>query len=370
MVRTVYDGELSVSHSQFYVESRPDSGGRERVDPLAGQSNGLCGAAVPGYLIMTTGLHTGRVGLKVEVHEAEPPLVEEPWEEIVEASFRPVSSDTAIFPWGDGRLCSLDLPLVDHRVRYCGLGMELSWDDETAVLEGGPPVDHYLLQFWPAPPAPDRVIKQTTRSADHWHQYARSRPPGPTAEELAEAERTRRAIIREAHRQPQECGWGDREPSPTLREVGGNKWGLIPLDRDLLDAVDSAAPAVQREIADWALYRALAASGLDSFREFTRARMFLRRRVALSTPFQDPDGAWYWFFEQKNLPTTFVDSVDSADAADSVDGARHGVRQQAMAMSALFAAAEEDPLRAALDTLYATARTYGNTYPALLAEVR
>lgn len=95
--------------------------------------------------------------------------------------------------------------------------------------------------------------------------------------------------------------------------------------------------------------------------------MYLRRGTELPTPFGDPDGAWYWFFEQKNLPATFVDSVDSVD---SVDGARHGVRQQAMAMSALFAAAEEDPLRAALDTLYAAARTYGSTYPALLAEVR
>ncbi|MGW0916873.1 hypothetical protein ACWD1Z_34955 [Streptomyces sp. NPDC002784] len=64
----------------------------------------LCGAANPGHLFLTTGLHTGRVGLTVEVHEAEPSL-DERWEEIVEVSFRPGSSQTAVVPWGDGPLC-------------------------------------------------------------------------------------------------------------------------------------------------------------------------------------------------------------------------------------------------------------------------
>lgn len=44
--------------------------------------------------------------------------------------------------------------------------------------------------------------------------------------------------------------------------------------------------------------------------------------------------------------------------------------QQAMAMIALFAAVQEDPLRAALDALYTAAATYGSACPHLLAQAR
>lgn len=273
-MRTVYDGDLSVSYGQFYVESRLYRPAGERVEDCAGQSNGLCGAANPGSLFLTTGLHTGRVGLRVEVHEAEPPL-DDQWEEIVEVSFRPASAETAVVPWGDGAICSLDLPVTDYRVRYCGRGMDVTLDDELSVLDGGPVVDHYLLQFWPAKPAADRVIKQTTRSAAYWHDHARTLPPPPGPGERAEAQRLRReaeeTLVREAQRQAEAGDWGGRAPSPALREVGGNKWGLISLDRDLVDAVDSADAAAQRAIARWAVSYAIARAELHTFYTFARA---------------------------------------------------------------------------------------------------
>jgi hypothetical protein len=190
-VRTVYDGEMSVCYRQFYVVSRGGFADEEQVPPCAGQSNGLCGAANPGHLFLTTGLHTGRVGLTVEVHEAEPSLGEQ-WEEIVEVSFRPGSTETALVPWGDGPVCFLDLPVADYRVRYGGRGMDVTPDDELSVLGGGPLVDHYLLQFWPAKPAPDRVIRQTSQSAAYWHDHARTLPPLPTPGERTEPECCRR----------------------------------------------------------------------------------------------------------------------------------------------------------------------------------
>ncbi|MGW0601889.1 hypothetical protein ACWD11_32845 [Streptomyces sp. NPDC002776] len=286
-MRTVYDGAMRVSYRQFYVESRLDFPDEEEVAPCAGQSNGLCGAANPGYLFLTTGLHTGRVGLTVEVHEVEPPL-DERWEEIVEVSFRPGSTRTAVVPWGDGPICLLDLPIADYRVRYCGQGMDVTPDDELSVLEGGPLVDHYLLQFWPAKPAPDRVIKQTTQSAAYWHDHARTLPPPPTPEERAEAERCSREaqerIVREAEWQAEAGDWGERPPSPTLREVGGRKLGLIPLDRDLMDAVHTADPATQRAIAKAAVGQALVKAELHTFQEFGRAIQALHAGEKLPTP--------------------------------------------------------------------------------------
>ena len=49
------------------------------------------------------------------------------------------------------------------------------------LLEGEPAIDAYLLQFWPAPPAPDRVVKVTSKEAKYWHGWVREIAPAPTA---------------------------------------------------------------------------------------------------------------------------------------------------------------------------------------------
>ncbi|MFH8976254.1 hypothetical protein [Streptomyces sp. NPDC017890] len=363
-MRTVYSGELHVSHGQFYVDSRRDGGGPGRPPACAGQTNGLCGAAVPGHLLLVTGLHTGRVGLTVEVHGAAPPL-DDDWEDVVEASFRPASASTVVLPWGDGPLCALDLVPSDHRVRYCGRGMDRGREEEAAVLEGGPPVDHYLLQFWPAPPAADLVVRQTSHSAAYWHRHARTLPSPPTPEERAAAECRRRAERRATERAAQEraeaLSWGGRLPSRRLREAGGNARGLVPLDRDLLDAVDAACPATQRSLARWAAHRAFTVAGLADVDWITPALAALDRGERLPAPFDDPQRAWDRFFTDARVSPTVVDSPA---------GCHDNLLQQAMAMPALLAAAGPDPLCAALDALFAAAVTYGTDYPALFAQAR
>jgi hypothetical protein len=200
-----------VSYRQFYVESRPGEFGADPSDACAGQSNGLCGAAVPGYLFLTTGLHTGTVGLTVEVHDSPPPLGES-WEEVVEVSFRPESPSTVLLPWGDGPLCALELPVAHYRVRYCGRGMDQAEEEELAVLAGEGIVDHYLLQFWLAVPGTDQVIRQTSRSADYWH-------PHPSAASVAAGEGRGRASPK--------GGAGESRPGGT-RACGGPVLGWSP----------------------------------------------------------------------------------------------------------------------------------------------
>ncbi|WP_112109093.1 hypothetical protein [Parafrankia sp. Ea1.12] len=67
-MRTVFDGDVYVHCRQIYVQSGPDVAGPESAFP--GQVNGLCGAALPGWLHLVTGLHAGRVGFTVQVHES------------------------------------------------------------------------------------------------------------------------------------------------------------------------------------------------------------------------------------------------------------------------------------------------------------
>lgn len=87
--RTLLDGLVQVAHRQMYIESGgfPDD---PWGDAVLGQRNGLRGAGVPGFL--TTATHTGAVHLRVEVHEAIPPLADE-WDDVVEAAFVPVGDE-------------------------------------------------------------------------------------------------------------------------------------------------------------------------------------------------------------------------------------------------------------------------------------
>lgn len=173
-MRTPVSGEVHVTYWQLYVESGPGGAVPGVADAFAGQTVGLCGAAVPGALHLTTGLHSGRVGFTVEIHD-EPPALDPVWEDVVEVSFRPVSGRTHLEQWAGTASWPLDLAMTDHRVRYCARGMDAGRDLDTRSDED-PQVDSYLLQFWPAPPAPDRVIRQTSRSAARDHEYARRLP--------------------------------------------------------------------------------------------------------------------------------------------------------------------------------------------------
>ncbi|MCW2864990.1 MAG: hypothetical protein JWP48_6698 [Actinoallomurus sp.] len=225
MVRTFVSGQVHVHYSQIYVESGDDHPDLEAC--FAGQSNGLCGAASPGTLFLTTGLHTGSIGFTAELHEGPPPL-DDIWEEVVEASFTPESARVALVEWGGGAAWDLDLARISYRVRYCAIGMDAAHAADTR-LEDEPELDRYLLQFWPAAPEPDRVVRRTGENAAYWHGVVRDLPPPPpppTPEEPAEAERQRR---REQERQEEDRrraaelrGWGGRLPGERLRGVIGN----------------------------------------------------------------------------------------------------------------------------------------------------
>jgi hypothetical protein len=58
--------------------------------------------------------------------------------------------------------------------------------DQDGRFEDEPELDRYLLQFWPSPPAPDQVVRQTSECAAYWHGVTRERPLPPTSAERAE----------------------------------------------------------------------------------------------------------------------------------------------------------------------------------------
>jgi hypothetical protein len=95
-MRTLFDDEVRVSYSQIYVvsDALPDM-----TEAFAGQSNGLCGAGVPGGLFLITGTHTGKVRFTVELHDDEPAAATTDWEEVVEVPYAPTGPDTHLVQW-------------------------------------------------------------------------------------------------------------------------------------------------------------------------------------------------------------------------------------------------------------------------------
>ncbi|MEU3087819.1 hypothetical protein ACWCQ0_29270 [Streptomyces massasporeus] len=434
-MRRPVEGEVHVHYGQIYVESDPDDRVPDLAEAFAGQRAGLCGAATPGFLWLHTGLHTGDVGFTVEVCDQAPPL-DPAWEDVVEVSFRPASDRSSLVQWAGEDSWDLDLEETDHRVRYCASGMDRAKETDTRTADE-PQLDRYLLQFWPAPPEPDRVLKETSRTAAYWHRYARTLPPPPTPAERAEAARRERLARETAERERrlahERRQWGGRLPSDALRTVGGNVSGLRDFDPALLHALDAAGPATQRAVARFAARRACEAAGLTALDWVARALTALAEDRPLPPPFDDDARMWHALASDPDVPDRtvgravppgrppFQDGPSSPvpvarspeEAAALVVGPASAVARQSSpqpasepapapqsspqppsetgqyglfvsfgppdpslrfsqphaALPAVTGAAEPDPLRAAVDAVYAAVVTHGEGWPVLLAEV-
>ncbi|MGW5190465.1 hypothetical protein ACWEOO_14490 [Kribbella sp. NPDC004138] len=208
-----------------------------------------------GKLFLITGLHTGKVGFTVEVHERMP-SVEYSAEDVVEASYRPIG-DAALVSWGGSGSWPLELqPGVDYRVRYSAWGMDAG-HQAGPPMDDEPSVDRYLLQFWPARPAPDRVVKETSRQAAYHHKFARQQP---TPEEFAERKREK-ARQAEAERLAERvAAWGGALPTERMERAPYCR-ELSVLDRALVDVLEQTEPETLLSIARWAARRACEEAG-------------------------------------------------------------------------------------------------------------
>ncbi|GAA0449569.1 hypothetical protein Ade02nite_58580 [Paractinoplanes deccanensis] len=382
-MRILFDGGLPVAYGQAYVTSRelPDM---DRA--FAGQANGLCGAGDPGTLFLMTGTSDGQVHLTIELHEREPPPAAEGWEEVVEVSLQPRAARAGLVPWGDGALAELELPERSYRVRYCAAGMDEGRDPfggfNPDEIEAGDYTymdqrpDRYLLCFWPAPPTADAIVRQTSGAAAYWHGWAARLPAPPTLEQQIRAveedrrERQRRA---EEYRLREEARrWGGRAPSDRLRLVKGNVFGLARVDRDLVDGVAEAGDAVQRRVAIWAARHAFAYAGIADLDWLAPAWAALENGEPLPAEFTD-GMALLTRIEGAPLVTFSLATIRPLHQLhhglddDMLSGP---VNRVAMALPALTAAAQPDPLQAALEALWAAVTAYGSDRGVFLAEVR
>ncbi|QKV79625.1 hypothetical protein [Amycolatopsis sp. Hca4] len=362
-MRTVVHGDVHVHYGQIYVHDErgaPFEG--DLAACFAGQRNGLCGAAVPGHLFLITGLHTGEVGFTAEVHPAAPP--DGGGEDVVEASFR-AEGRTVLVTWGGEDWWDLELAPGDYRVRYSGTAMDAGRARDTR-LGGEPRQDSYLLQFWPAPPAADVVVRRTSEIAAYWHGFARGLPPPPTAEELAKRAEERRRAEEEARAKARHeqllREWGGVLPPPAVLELPpGSLRQFAKADRELVAAAIAAGPEVRRALARRVAHLAFGRARLDGVGWIAAGLRALDEGAPLPSPFDDWTAAWDRLLSDPEVPRTLVRTPD---------GRHDNALQQAMAFPALFAAAHEDSAEALGQALSAAEHTYGDDRARFRAEVR
>lgn len=119
-------------------------------------------------LFLVTGTHTGSIPVRVSLWDSEPDLGD--WPEIVEASLIP-HGDGGLWPWGETPVVEFPLPAESYRVRWNSRAMDEGAAD-AGVEFGDPSPDSYELMLWPAPVAPERIIRQDSIQAACWHPRA------------------------------------------------------------------------------------------------------------------------------------------------------------------------------------------------------
>jgi hypothetical protein len=167
-MRVLLDGPAHVHYG--FITLAPEGESPDLMQARTGQANGLCGGGVPGTLSMVTGLHTGEVPFRIELHQEEPGPAGD-WEEVVEVSIDVTDFQLEWSSFDQSGPVRFDEP-GPHRARYHASGMDAAREADVR-LEGRPEIDRYLLQLWPAPLAPDAVLRQTSECAAYWHRVAR-----------------------------------------------------------------------------------------------------------------------------------------------------------------------------------------------------
>ena len=365
-VTVLFDDDVPVHYGFIFLSSEDDS--PELMETRRGQQNGLCGAAVPGVISLITGLHTGRVRLRVEWLDSEP-VLDPQWEDAVEVSFTPSEPDLTLSSF-DYRF-DVRLPTVgDRRVRYCASGMDAAHRQDTSPTRLA--AERYLLQLWPGAPGPDSVLRQGSGYAAYWHGAARALPPPPTDQQRAaaaraDAERARREAERAAERR-EVLMWRGRRLSPRLRQLGGNVISVARSDRGLLDAFEALDPQTQRAAARWLARRAFEIAELDRLDWVRPALDAMDAGAALPEPFSEP--AAVFPLVRPAGPATIRASIlaNRIDAATQPKAVR--VHRPSFAVPAIFSAVHPDPLRALVDAFSHAAATFDDRREDLVAELR
>ncbi|WP_336211002.1 hypothetical protein [Nonomuraea sp. LPB2021202275-12-8] len=159
---------LHVHYSQAYLidESDEAEGPEDVPDDHPTHPVGII-RVEEGSAFLVTGLHTGTVDFTVVVADHDPGADREGFEDIVEISFESEAGQVSLHEWGQDVHELPPLPAGPgwYRLRYHARGMDEATDG--ADLSNGP-IDHYLLQIWPAEESLPHVLQSVSGTLRYW----------------------------------------------------------------------------------------------------------------------------------------------------------------------------------------------------------
>lgn len=357
-MRVIFDDLVDVEYGFLFLTTQLDDDTPvDIVDARGGQVNGLLGAACPGVLSLVTATHTGRVRVRIEMLDAAPTLGDE-WDDVVEVSFEargPQAAMSTFDGWWD-----LDLGRAGHhRVRLSCTGWDAAAEADPGENPDAPTFagERYVLQLWPARPAPDVVLRQRSQGPAYWHGVARETPAPQDQHDLATAARAQEAEDA-AEEQRQEArwarerlleSWGGTEPDARLLAVGGFAQQLAQRDRGLVDLIAGAHPTTQTAVALWATRRVCA--GATDLVDWAVPLAAVEAGEPVPAPFDDYEALSATVWPQS--ADGFVGVIETLSFPADRPPPRMLIDPTASAVSALAGAAQPDPLRAALDCVEA-----------------
>lgn len=157
------DEVVRTNYGQFTILQGDDGFDGDANRFFAGQLNGWVGAAVPGVVHVVLARRSGGSGVRVELYEHEPDLVDQ--EDIVEVSLTVRGGGLRWETWAAESRGTLEVPPGTYRVRISASGRDAGQTGEFA--DGA--VDSYVIQLWRAAPAADRIVRVGSQDAAYWH---------------------------------------------------------------------------------------------------------------------------------------------------------------------------------------------------------
>jgi hypothetical protein len=164
-----YDDEFVVEEGVWYLGEADDY---PQLDgAFAGQTNGLLGAHARGGVWIDGPALYGKYAVRIEAFDQRPRVPE--WcEDVVEVSYNHTGNALSMGSfetWTDPLLVEPGT----YRIRYCASGLDATVEETAEDEFDGDDYRLYssrhLFQLWPAPAAPDEVVRSTSEFARAEH---------------------------------------------------------------------------------------------------------------------------------------------------------------------------------------------------------
>jgi hypothetical protein len=149
---------VDLAGEDLVVEFEPEwtGNGLVEADPDGDGARILCGQEI------------GTILVTAQLWDAAPTPDIDGWQDVAEVStaWRSAFMDFGTTDEGDNPACRLDLPGPgDYRIRVHGTNRD-DGDPRTAA----DPIEHYLIQVWPAPAAPPVIHKAASAYGARWRR--------------------------------------------------------------------------------------------------------------------------------------------------------------------------------------------------------